>query len=177
MVGHNIYYTYIVPFFTEINGFPIGSVSILLLVYGGAGAVGLLIVGIYGGRYPRAGLLLSIFFVGVGVLTMALLPSMSVVVIVALVVWGVAFGGAPALLQTRVLHVASPQLRDVSAALVTTSFNIGIGGGALIGSLMLDRWGLGVLPFADVAVVIVVLLLVLVSDVYLRGRRARAAMR
>lgn len=175
MIGHNIYYTYIVPFFTEVNGFPIESVSVLLLVYGGAGAVGLLLVGIYGGRFPRAGLLLSAVFIALSVATMALVPNVSVVVIIALVVWGAAFGGAPALLQTRVLQVASPQLRDVSAALVTTSFNIGIGGGALIGSLMLDGWGLGVLPFADVAVVMVMLALILVSDVYLRGRREKAA--
>ena len=177
MIGHNIYYTYIVPFFTEVNGFPIQSVSVLLLVYGGAGAVGLLLVGIFGGRFPRAGLLLSVVFVALSVATMALVPNVSIVVIIALVVWGAAFGGAPALLQTRVLQVASPQLRDVSAALVTTSFNIGIGGGALIGSLMLDGWGLGVLPFADLAVVLVMLALILVSDVYLRGRRERAALR
>ena len=177
MIGHNIYYTYIVPFFTEVNGFPIQSVSVLLLVYGGAGAVGLLLVGIFGGRFPRAGLLLSVVFVALSVATMALVPNVSIVVIIALVVWGAAFGGAPALLQTRVLQVASPQLRDVSAALVTTSFNIGIGGGALIGSLMLDGWGLGVLPFADLAVVLVMLVLILVSDVYLRGRRERAALR
>lgn len=174
MVGHNIYYTYIVPFFTEVNGFPIESVSVLLLVYGGAGAVGLLLVGVYGGRFPRIGLLLSVVFVALSVATMAFLPSHSIVVIVALVVWGAAFGGAPALLQTRVLQVASPQLRDVSAALVTTSFNIGIGGGALIGSLMLDGWGLHTLPFANVAVVVVIIVLILVSDFFLRGRKVRA---
>ena len=175
MVGHNQYYTYIVPFFTEVNGFPVESVSILLLVYGGAGALGLLLVGIFGGRYPRMGLILSVVFVAIAVLTMALVPNLPIVVVIALVVWGTAFGGAPALLQTRILQVASPQLRDVSAALVTTSFNVGIGSGALIGSLILDGWGLQVLPFSDFAVVIVVLVLVLVSDVYLRGRNVRKA--
>ncbi len=175
MVGHNMYYTYIVPYFTEVNGFPVESVSLLLLVYGGAGALGLLLVGIYGGRFPRGGLILSVTFIAVSVLTMALFPSMSTVVIVALVVWGAAFGGAPALLQTRVLQVSSRQLRDVSAALVTTSFNIGIGGGALIGSILLDGVGLEVLPFANLTVIVVVLVLVLVSDVYLRDRRAKAA--
>lgn len=175
MVGHNIYYVYIVPFFTEVNGFPVESVSLLLLVYGGAGAVGLLLVGVYGGRFPRAGLLLSVVFIAISVTTMGLLPSLPVVVLIALVFWGAAFGGAPALLQTRVLQVASPQLRDVAAALVTTSFNIGIGGGALIGSLMLDGWGLQTLPFANVAVIAVILVLILVSDYFLRGRKVRAA--
>lgn len=174
MVGHNVYYTYIVPFFTEINGFPIESVSILLLVYGGSGAIGLLLVGIYGGRFPRAGLLVSVLAIAAAVATMALLPSATILVLIALVLWGAAFGGTPALLQTRVLQIASPQLRDVSAALVTTSFNVGIGGGALVGSLILDGWGLKVLPFVDIAVVGVVLVLIVVSELYFRERRAKA---
>jgi predicted MFS family arabinose efflux permease len=111
-------------------------------------------------------------FVALAVLVLGLLPREPVVVVIALVVWGAAFGGAPALLQTRVLQLASPRLRDVSAAFVTTSFNIGIGGGALIGSLMLDGWGLHTLPFADVAVTVGTLVLIVVSDRVIRGRSA-----
>ncbi|GAA3733370.1 MFS transporter [Leifsonia bigeumensis] len=170
MIGHNLYYTYIVPFFTTINGFPDDAVSLLLLVYGLAGAVGLLLVGLVGGRFPRLGLFSSAAFIVVAVLVMGLLPHAPVVVVIALVVWGAAFGGAPALLQTRVLQLASPQLRDVSAAFVTTSFNIGIGGGALIGSLMLDGWGLHTLPFADVVITLGAILLIAVSDRVIRRR-------
>jgi predicted MFS family arabinose efflux permease len=174
VIGQNLFYTYIVPFFTTVNGFPDDAVSLLLLVYGLAGAVGLLLVGMFGGRYPRLGLFSSAAFVALAVLVMGLLPREPVIVVAALVVWGAAFGGAPALLQTRVLHVASPQLRDVSAAFVTTSFNIGIGGGALIGSLMLDGWGLPVLPFADVAITVGAIALILVSDRVIRRRSATA---
>ena len=173
MIGHNLYYTYIVPFFTDVNGFSGESVSMLLLVYGASGAVGLVLVGVFGGRFPRAGLLASVGFVGLAVLTTALFPNEQVVVVFALVVWGIAFGGAPALLQTRVLQIASPQIRDVSAALVTTSFNVGIGGGALVGSLLLTGFSLTVLPFVDVAVVAFVIVLILVSDRVIAARRSR----
>ena len=174
MIGHNLYYTYIVPFFTGVNGFSTDAVSLLLLVYGLAGAVGLLLVGVIGGRFPRAALLGGFVLVGASVLTMALLPGNPVVVIIALVVWGAAFGGIPALLQTRILHTASRQLRDVSAALLTTSFNIGIGGGALVGSLLLDGYGLPTLPFADVAITVCGILLIVVSDRVIRRRAARS---
>ena len=174
MIGHNLYYTYIVPFFTGVNGFSTDAVSLLLLVYGLAGAVGLLLVGMIGGRFPRAALLGGFVLVGASVLTMALLPGNPVVVIIALVVWGAAFGGIPALLQTRILHTASRQLRDVSAALLTTSFNIGIGGGALVGSLLLDGYGLPTLPFADVAITVCGILLIVVSDRVIRRRAARS---
>lgn len=173
MIGHNLYYTYIVPYFTDVNGFSAESVSILLLVYGASGAVGLVLVGVFGGRFPRAGLLASVGFVALAVLTTALFPREQIVVILALIVWGIAFGGAPALLQTRVLQIASPQIRDVSAALVTTSFNVGIGGGALVGSLLLTGFGLGVLPFVDVAVVACAIALILVSDRVIGMRASR----
>ncbi len=174
MIGHNLYYTYIVPFFTTVNGFPDDAVSLLLLVYGLAGAVGLLLVGLIGGRFPRLGLFSSAAFIVLAVLVMGLLPREPVIVVIALVVWGAAFGGAPALLQTRVLQLASPQLRDVSAAFVTTSFNIGIGGGALIGSLMLDGWGLPTLPFADVAITLAAIVLIAVSERIIRRRPGAA---
>ncbi|MBX3104881.1 MAG: MFS transporter [Cryobacterium sp.] len=165
MIGHNLYYTYIVPYFTEVNRFPADAVSVLLLVYGISGAFGLLAVGMVGSKYPRAGLASSILLVALAVLAMGLMPQLPPVVIVVLVVWGAAFGGAPALFQTRVLQTASARIRDVSAALVTTAFNIGIGGGAFIGSLLLDGVGIAFLPFVDVAISLLCLMLVLVADV------------
>jgi predicted MFS family arabinose efflux permease len=164
MIGHNLYYTYVVPFFTDVNGFPGASVSTLLLVYGISGAVGLALVGFVGGRFPRLGLIVSVLLVAVAVLAMGLFPSQQVLVIVVIVVWGAAMGGVPALLQTRALHTASPQLRDLSSALVTTSFNIGIGGGALVGAMILDGWGLPTLPFVDAAVLGGAIILILISD-------------
>ncbi|MBX3068673.1 MAG: MFS transporter, partial [Cryobacterium sp.] len=107
----------------------------------------------------------SILLVALAVLAMGLMPQLPPVVIVVLVVWGAAFGGAPALFQTRVLQTASARIRDVSAALVTTAFNIGIGGGAFIGSLLLDGVGIAFLPFVDVAISLLCLMLVLVADV------------
>lgn len=173
MVGHNLYYTYIVPYFTQVNGFPPDSVSLLLLVYGVAGAVGLLLVGVFGGRYPRAGLIGGFVLVALSVLTIGFFPTSPWMVIAALVVWGAAFGGIPALLQTRMLHTASKRLRDVSAAFFTTSFNVGIGGGALIGSLLLDGYGLQSLPFVDAVVIGCGILLIIVSDRVIRRRAAR----
>lgn len=172
MIGHNLLYTYVVPYFTEVNGFSVDSVSILLLIYGISGAFGLLAVGMVGNRYPRAGLAAGMLLVAIAVLALGLVPQVPPVVIVMLVIWGAAFGGVPALFQTRVLQTASVRIRDVSAALVTTSFNVGIGGGALIGSLLLDGVGLQLLPFADVAITALCLVLVVVTDQLSGSRRS-----
>ncbi len=173
MVGQNLFYTYVVPFFTEVNGFPVSAVSTLLLVYGIAGAGGLVVVGVFGGRFPRLGMFVGVVLAAVAVLAMGILPQVQWLVIVALALWGTALGGLPALLQTRALHTASPQLRDLSSALVTTSFNIGIGGGALVGAFLLEGPGLGTLPFADAGVLGAVLVLLFVSDRTIKKRSAR----
>jgi predicted MFS family arabinose efflux permease len=70
------------------------------------------------------------------------------------------------------LHTASARLRDVSAAYFTSAFNVGIGGGALVGGILLDRFSLGVLPFVDVAVTVVGIGIILIGDRMLRRRSA-----
>jgi predicted MFS family arabinose efflux permease len=96
------------------------------------------------------------------------------VVIAAIVLWGIAFGGLPAMLQTRMLHTASARIRDLAAALFTTSFNLAIGGGALVGGILLDRFGLASLPFVDLAFLVAGITLSLVTDAWLTARANRA---
>jgi DHA1 family inner membrane transport protein len=172
MIGQNLFYTYIVPFVTTAAGFTEQSVAPLLLAYGLAGAIGLFLVGVVGSRFPRASLIGAFVVVAAAVLLIAGFPRVGWLVIVALVIWGVAFGGTPALLQTRLLHTASARLRDVSAAYFTSAFNVGIGGGALVGGILLDRFSLGVLPFVDVAVTVVGIGIILIGDRMLRRRSA-----
>ncbi|MCU1582910.1 MAG: transporter, partial [Microbacteriaceae bacterium] len=166
----------IVPFVTTAAGFTEQSVAPLLLAYGLAGAVGLFLVGVVGSRFPRASLIGAFVVVAAAVLLIAGFPQVGWLVIVALVIWGVAFGGTPALLQTRLLHTASSRLRDVSAAYFTSAFNVGIGGGALVGGILLDHFSLGVLPFVDVAVTVVGIGIILIGDGMLRRRAGRFAL-
>ncbi|HEV7956030.1 MAG: transporter [Microbacteriaceae bacterium] len=171
MIGQNLFYTYIVPYYRLVAGFSEGSVSVLLFVYGGAGAVGLVLVGIVGARYPRASLAISFATASVAVAVIGLFPEQTVLVVVMLVIWGIAFGGGPALLQTRMLHTASVRVRDLASAWFTVSFNVGIGGGALIGGLIYDGIGLWYLPFFETAVVAAAVVLIVVSDRVQHRRR------
>jgi predicted MFS family arabinose efflux permease len=174
MAGHNLFFTYIVPYFVQVNGFDEAAVSPLLFVYGGAGAIGLVVAGSVGARFPRSGLVGAFLAVAASVLVIGLFPAQSWLVVVALVVFGAAFGGTPAMLQTRMLLVASPRMRDVGAAYFTTAFNVAIGGGALLGGHLLDSFGLTVLPFVDVAVLAAGVVLIVVSEVILSRRAAHA---
>ncbi|HEX3679735.1 MAG TPA: MFS transporter [Galbitalea sp.] len=173
IVAQNIFYTYIAPWLITVGGFGAGGVPGLLLLYGGAGAVGLVLAGVVADRFPRGGLIVAFVFVAVSVLALWMFGGSQPVVMAAVIVWGAAFGGGPAMVQTRMLHVASPRIRETAAALLTTSFNIGIGGGALVGGLLLDQYGLPVLPLVDVIITVVGVAFIIASNFWLARRRIR----
>jgi DHA1 family inner membrane transport protein len=162
MVGHYAFYTFVVPFLTGPMGVASGDVGALLFVYGVAGAVGLVLAGSVLGSRPQSGLLIALVVTGAAVGALAVFATQPVFATISFVLWGLAFGALPPLLQTRLLHTSSPAFRDTASALYTTSFNIGIGGGALLGSLVFDAGGLLLLPVLYIALLAVALVLVLI---------------
>lgn len=174
MTGQNVYYTYIAPWLIHTASFDESAIALLLFLYGGAGAVGLALAGIVADRFSRRGFVVATGIVLVAVLALATMSGSPAVVIAAIVLWGIAFGGLPAMLQTRMLHTASARIRDLAAALFTTSFNLAIGGGALVGGILLDRFGLASLPFIDLAFLVAGIVLSLVTDAWLTARANRA---
>lgn len=171
MIGHYTFYTYIAPFLIDGLGVDSSMVAPLLFAYGAAGAVGLLLAGTVFGPRPQLGLVTLVSVCAVSVSVLAVFTTNLPVAIAAFVLWGVAFGGIPAMLQTRLLHTASPRIRDASSAFYTSAFNAGIGGGALLGASLLDVVGLEVIPFVYVGILIAALILIIVSDLVMRRRR------
>ena len=172
ITGQNTFYTYIAPWLVDVAGFPDTSVAFLLFLFGGAGVIGLVLAGYASDRFPKRGFALAIAGMMLAIAVLAVWSANSVVVVIAFVLWGVAFGGVPAMLQTRMLHTASFRTRDVAAALQTTAFNVGIGGGALLGGILLDRTGIHSLPAAQIAFLGIGLALMIGTDA-LRSARAR----
>ncbi|MBX3100257.1 MAG: MFS transporter [Salinibacterium sp.] len=174
MLGHNIFYTYIAPFLISPVGVDPSAIAGVLFLYGGAGAIGLALAGFFADRFPRAGLVGALVIVSLAVLVIALFPSQPVIVISTMVIWSIAFGGAPAMLQTLLLHTASSRIRDVASAYLTTSFNIAIGGGAFVGGILLDNTSILVLPYADVVITLVAIVVFVVGDVVVRRGLTRS---
>lgn len=172
MVGHYAIYTYIAPFLVERVGVEEEFFSVVLFGYGIAGAVGLALSGTVFARRPSVGLVSALVGSAVFVTIAALSVGNVAVALVAVMLWGVAFGMIPPLMQTRILQVASTRIRDTATAFYTTAFNIGIGGGALVGAWLLETGGLGALPPTQI-----VLTLVGVAIVVLVGRQASVSRR
>jgi predicted MFS family arabinose efflux permease len=172
ITGQNTLSTYIVPWLTDVGTISPDAVSAVLLVNGAAGAVGLVIAGLVGDRWPRAALALLLTGVILSVSGLATFGPGSVPATIAGgVAWGVFFGGIPSLIQARMLQSASLRLRDTASAWLTISFNLAIAGGALVGGVVLDQLGVAALPWVLVGGVVVTLAFVLSTDAA-RIRRA-----
>lgn len=163
-IGHNLFYTYIAPWSIDVGGIPADLVSLELLCFGITGALGLLIAGIFGDRHPRLTLNLMTAGVAVTIVLVAVFARGPLLVIALIALWSLAFGGLPSLFHTRSLHSASARVRDLSGAVITTAFNLAIGGGALFGGLVLDHLGITAVPFVGAAIVVAGLAWVLATD-------------
>ncbi|WP_400995984.1 MFS transporter [Agromyces sp. GXQ0307] len=170
MIGQYAALTYVAPLLTDVVGASSAAVAPLLFASGLAGAVGLLVAGSPIARDSVRALVGAMLLLAVALLVIAAEPGLWPAII-AYTVWGFAFGAIPPLLQTRLLQAAPAERRDAASALYTTAFNVGIGGGALVGAVLFDAVGIAAVPVAY-AVLLVVAMLVVVRSA--RAARARA---
>ncbi|WP_341677528.1 MFS transporter [Niveibacterium sp. SC-1] len=144
--GSFIAFTFLAPLLTQISGFSVSAVSLVMLVYGVSVAVG----NVYGGRLADrlgpVGALKRVFLWLAAVLFVLFFAAPSPWLALATVlVWGAAaFGNVPAL-QVYVVQQAqreAPQASDVASGLNIAAFNLGIAGGAWLGGEVVSRLGL-----------------------------------
>ncbi|MGA0566977.1 MFS transporter [Rathayibacter sp. KR2-224] len=146
---------YIAPFISDAMGLGTGAVGPLLFVGGLMGAIGVVLVGVRFGRRPLPYASVCLGLTAVGVAVLAAVPGVSVVAIGAFVLWALAFGCLPPLLQTALLHAASARFRDTASALFTTAFNVGIGGAGVVGGAAYAALGIGAVPWVALGILIV----------------------
>jgi MFS transporter, DHA1 family, inner membrane transport protein len=149
VAAQNGFGTYSVVWLLDAAYIAPAGIPIILLVSGIASAVGVAVVGALYGRFPTR-LFLGALAAMIGILCTVPLAATSgpePVVWILMCLMGAVFGGIPVMLQTRMMWTASPPLRNVAAALQTTAFNVGIGGGAFLGGLVLEKTSLQSLPY------------------------------
>ncbi|ONH55991.1 Predicted arabinose efflux permease, MFS family [Pseudomonas cedrina] len=138
VLAHNILYTYIAPLLVPA-GIAV-DVDQVLLVFGFAALLSIWLAGVLIDRWLRALLLISCALFGLVALALAFWMSVPVVIYLAVAVWGLAFGGLPALLQTALAKSAGASA-DAAQSMLVTVWNLGIAGGGLAGGVLLQGWG------------------------------------
>ena len=144
ILGYFAFSTYVAVFLLHA-GLDERQIAAALLGSGVCGALGLVLGGIFVDRRLRATLVVSIAGLAVAMGVGTVWQSSTVGALVTIALASVSMGSLPALLQTVTLR-ASPGLGDPASALNASAFNVGIGGGALLGGFVADTWGVGALP-------------------------------
>lgn len=157
MTAHFTASTYISPYLQDIGGMSNNVVVMMLFVIGLAGIVGGILFARYAGRYASVMLFLSLsgLMLSLALFYFSLMHWWALIPIA--IIWGIVITLISMLLQSKVLEKA-PDAPDIGIAIFSAVFNIGIGGGALLGGQMIEQVGLANIAYVGAALTLVALL-------------------
>jgi predicted MFS family arabinose efflux permease len=154
VTGHFTAYTYITSLVHRDAGLTGIAISAVLLLYGLAGVIGVAVVGrVIDNRLRLAACTCAVWLTAALALLAQVAHGSLAGTLAAIVLWGAAFTALPVALQSAVLRVA-PDRADLASALYVVAFQIGIGGGALVGSVMVAGGHLPSVPAVALTLVV-----------------------
>ncbi|KQX07679.1 MULTISPECIES: MFS transporter [unclassified Leifsonia] len=151
-LGQYTVYTYVAVILLAA-GLSAAGIGPVLLVLGGLGLLGTWYAGITLDRRPRSSLIVVLVAMAVGLVALGLAFPSLIGVLAATALWGAGFGAVASSFQTAAIRTrgATP---DIIGALVNTTANLGIGGGAALGAVVLASAGIEWLPYLGAALVV-----------------------
>lgn len=157
-------YSYIEPFALNVAHFSSTQTTTLLLIYGAAGFFGSYLFGKFAKKYPKLPIPLSSVILAVSMLLLTSLSTDFTSFSLLSLFWGMAIICFSLAQQAKTLALAS-DATDVAMAIYSGLYNVGIGGGALLGGLVTTSYGLNHIGIVGgiIAVIGTLLALVLVQ--------------
>jgi predicted MFS family arabinose efflux permease len=169
MLGNSTAYTYIAPFLLAARSGV--SIEPLLVVFGVASIGGLVLTATLVDRYPRTLITSCITAFAVAGLILYVDHRSPLAIYLAVVLWGLTFGGASPQLQ-RPLSAVSGDNADVANSFLPVAFNIAIFAAGVLGAVLLGAAGGLVVPLAMTVFGTIALFVIVMSrrSVYPTGR-------
>lgn len=158
ITGHFTAYTYITPFMMRVGGFSQEIVVHLLLVIGFSGMIGSVIFTRYSSKYPTAILVVPVILLMACLLSLYFSSFNLYTAIMQGMIWGLAITIIGMVMQSKVIDVA-PDATDIATSVYSGIYNIGIGGGAFVGSQVLVKLSTDYIGLVGAIFVILALLL------------------
>ena len=132
ITAHFTAYSYIEPFVLQAGGFAPEQVTIVLSLYGLAGFAASYLFGKWFAKHQRIFLLTSVSVIMASTLCLLPLAAYPIAVYALVFVWGIAIVVLSLGMVSKVLDFAS-DATDVANSIYSGLYNVGIGGGALLG--------------------------------------------
>ncbi|MGC3964574.1 MAG: sugar transporter [Rhodocyclaceae bacterium] len=175
ITAHFTAYSYIEPFVQNVAGMQGDFATVFLLLFGGAGVLGSLVFSHFGTRHPSLLVTSAVTALMASTLLLVAASTMQASLSVLAVVWGMSIMVIGLGMQVKVLE-AAPDATDVAMSLFSGIYNIGIGGGALLGNQVSIHFGMGNIGYVAGALAAAALgwcLLVFRREMCLRARWQR----
>ena len=138
ITAHFTAYSYIEPFVQQIAFLSADFATITLFIFGIAGMLGSTIFAHFKHKYPFTIVASSLGALILSLLLMLPLAPYQIPLSILCLFWGIAICLISLILQVTVLEL-TPDATDVAMSLYSGIYNIGIGGGAFVGSLVISH--------------------------------------
>ncbi|WP_242167293.1 MULTISPECIES: MFS transporter [unclassified Pseudomonas] len=145
VLAHNILYTYIAPLLVPAG--LVADIDQILLVFGLMALLSIWLTGVLIDQHLLRLLIISCAMFAVAAVALGVWMTSTRAVYASVALWGLAFGGLPALLQTALAKSADDSA-DAAQSMLVTVWNLGIAGGGLAGGLLLQTSGVALFPWA-----------------------------
>lgn len=141
ITAHFTAYSYIEPFVLQVGGFKAEQVTIVLSLYGLAGFAASYLFGKWFAKSQRLFMLGAVAVILLSALLLLPLAAFPYAVYALVFIWGVAIVIVSLGMVSKVLAFAS-DATDVANSIYSGLYNVGIGGGALLGHYVTVWFGL-----------------------------------
>lgn len=141
ITAHFTAYSYIEPFIIKINQFSESFATSILLIFGVAGFIASQLFAKFFDKQPNLFIFFALFGLFLSLLSVNVITGGQALWVGLALLWGVAIMAISLALQLTVLKL-SPKATDVAMSIFSGIYNVGIGGGALLGSWVISHYQL-----------------------------------
>ncbi len=141
VLAHFTTYTYVTPFLRDNGGFDGTVISSLLFVFGVAGVLGNVIAGWATSRNIRKSFMAVVTLMGLAMVLFPLFGTTLSGAVLTIALWGLAFGAMPTCANMW-MFAAVPEAMEGGAAMLVSTFQVGIAIGSLLGGGVADHFNI-----------------------------------
>lgn len=139
--AHFTAYSYIEPFMLRISQVSASAATAGLLIFGLAGLLASLLFNLLYRLMPIKFLATAMTILTASLISLHYLSHSEIALFILILIWGIGISALGLGMQMRVLQLA-PDATDLASSIYSSIYNIGIGGGALIGNQVMQHLGL-----------------------------------